>query len=108
MDQLIQEIKISHNKKLDLLKHLSHKNWGADRQFLLRQNIMLNKSKMNYGCEAYSSASKTTLVKLNTIQNATLISVAIQNATILSVASFWSVLQFIVAQNLWCRYLFPT
>ena len=72
----IQEIKISCNKKLDLLKHLSHKNWGTDRQFLLRLYIMIIKPKIDYGCEAYSSASKTTLGKLDPIQN-----VAIRIAT---------------------------
>ena len=60
------------NKILDLLKHLSHKNWGADRQSLLRLYIMLIKAKIDYGCEAYSSPSKTTLGNLDPIQNATI------------------------------------
>ena len=66
----ITNIKISCQKKLDILKHLSYKNLGADRKSLLRLYIMLIKPKIDYGCEAYSSACKSTLEKLDPIQNA--------------------------------------
>lgn len=65
----IQELKKSCNKTLDLLKHISHKKWGADRSSLLTLFIMLIKPKLDYGCEAYSSACKSLLETLNPIQN---------------------------------------
>ena len=57
-------------RKIGFVKHLSHKNWGADRQSFLRLYIILIKPKIDYGCEAYSSPSKTTVGKLGPIQNA--------------------------------------
>ena len=66
----ITNVKISCQKKLDILKHLSYKDWGADRKSLLRLYIMLIKPKIDYGCEAYSSACNSTLEKLDPIQNA--------------------------------------
>ena len=56
-------------KVLDLLKHLSHKTWGADRISLLRLYNMLVKPKLEYGCEAYAAACKSLLKTLEPIQN---------------------------------------
>ena len=63
-------LKASCHKTLNLLKHLSHKSdktWGADGTSLLRLYVMLLKPKLDYGCEAYSSASMdvTGVVKSN-------------------------------------------
>ena len=66
----IKALKASCNKTLDLLKHLSHKSWGADRTSLLRLYIMLIKPKLDYGCEAYFTACRTSLDSLIPIQNA--------------------------------------
>jgi hypothetical protein len=49
----IKALKQSCNKSLDLIKHLSHKTWGADRTSLIRLYIMLIKPKTDYGVEAY-------------------------------------------------------
>ena len=52
-------LKASCHKTLNLLKHLSHRTRGADGTSLLRLCIMLLKPSLDYGCEAYSSASRT-------------------------------------------------
>ena len=65
----IQKLKLSCYRKLDLLKHLTHKRWGADRTTLLRLYIMLIKPKLDYGCEVYSSACKSLLDKLDPVQS---------------------------------------
>ena len=52
------------------VKHLSHLTWGADRVSLLRLYITLVKPKLDYGCEAYSSASKSVLESLEPVHNA--------------------------------------
>lgn len=68
----IQKLKTSCYKTLNLLKHLSHKDWGADRASLLRLYTMLIKPKIDYGCEAYSSACKSLLESIESIQNSAL------------------------------------
>ena len=65
-----KELKRKCGKVLDLLKHLSHKEWGADRASLLRLYIMLLKPRVDYGSESYNSSAKTTLAPIRTIQNA--------------------------------------
>ena len=65
----ISNLILSCNKTLDLLKHITHKTWGADRVSLLRLYIMLIKPKLDYGCEAYSSACISLIESLNSIQN---------------------------------------
>lgn len=56
-------------KTLDLFKHISHKNWGADRQALLNLYIMLLKPKLEYGMEVVSSAAPTYLQSVYAMQN---------------------------------------
>ena len=65
----IQTLKQSCLKKMDLLKLLSHKSWGADQGTLLRIYTALIKSKLEYGIEAYGSACKTLRMSLDPIQN---------------------------------------
>ena len=65
----ITELKKACHKILDLFKHLTFKRWGADRQTILRLYIMLMKPKIDYGCEAYSSACRTLLQSLYPLQN---------------------------------------
>jgi ribonuclease HI len=66
----ITALKQSCTKSLDLLKHLTHKSWGADRTSLLRLFIMLIKPKIDYGVEAYSSACLSLLSLIDTVENA--------------------------------------
>ena len=56
-------------KRMNLLKHLSHTSWGADSKSLLRIYTSIVKSKLDYGNEAYTSASPSLLKKLEPIQN---------------------------------------
>ena len=65
----INLLKKSCTKKLDLLKFLSRKSWGADAKMLLRLYQMLIKPKLEYGYEAYSSAKSYLLDKLKPVQN---------------------------------------
>jgi len=65
----VKALKISCNRTLDLLKHISHRDWGADRASLLRLYMSLLKPKLDYGCEAYASACRTLLQTLDPIQN---------------------------------------
>lgn len=50
-------------------KVLANKNWGTERQ--TNQQTTLITSKLDYGTIAYSSFSKLSLKRLDTIHNAT-------------------------------------
>ena len=65
----IKELKIKCTRVLDLLKHLSHKTWGADRTSLLRLYTALLKPKIEYGCEAYSSCKPYLIKRVEAVQN---------------------------------------
>ena len=54
---------------VNLLKHLSHLSWGADRQTLLHLYTALVKSKINYGAQVYGIPETKILNRLNPIQN---------------------------------------
>ena len=59
-------------KRLSLLKCISHSDWGADRTVMLRLYNSIIRSKLDYGCTLYGSASDATLRKLDPIHNAAL------------------------------------
>ena len=69
MENPIKTLKISCHKILNLFKLLSHKSCGADLISLLRLCTMLLKPKLDYGSEAYGSASKCLFDSLDPIQN---------------------------------------
>ncbi|KAI5753545.1 hypothetical protein M8J77_001177 [Diaphorina citri] len=52
-----------------ILKILSKKSWASDRKMLIRMYKSLIRSKLDYGCPAYNSASANTLQILNPVQN---------------------------------------
>ena len=56
-------------KALNILKVLAHYDWGADQSTLLHLYRALIRSKLDYGCMVYGSASKTYIKQLDTIQN---------------------------------------
>ena len=58
------------SKALNVLRVLSHTSWGADRKHLLIMYKTLVASKVAYGCEVYSSVTKTKLSILDPIHNA--------------------------------------
>ena len=56
-------------KALNLLKVLSHTNWGADRNVLLQLYRSIIRSKLDYGSIVYGSARKSYLMELDTVHH---------------------------------------
>ena len=65
----IQDLKVRCLKSLNVLKVVSHTDWGADSKVLLRLYQALVRSKLDYGCCVYGSAAKTVLKVLDPIHN---------------------------------------
>ena len=65
----IRQLRHSCHKPLDLLRHLSHTSWGADRKTLLRLYKSLVLSKLDYGSSVYSSAAASHLRRLDPLQS---------------------------------------
>ena len=68
-EQHIQYLKAKCLKTLNLLRVLSHTTWGSDTPTLLKLFKAFIRSKLDYGCMVYQSASHTTLKKLMPVQN---------------------------------------
>lgn len=62
-------LKTKCQKALNLLKIVSHMDWGADRKTLLRLYRALIRSKLDYGCIVYGSARPSYVKILDTIHN---------------------------------------
>ena len=60
------------NKDLNLMRMVSGTSFGADKITLLTIHMSLIRSKIDYGCQAYMSASPTQLHRLVVIQNTAL------------------------------------
>ena len=56
-------------KAMNILKVLSHMDWGADQPTMLHIYRAFIRSKLDYGCTVYGSAHKSYLEKLDPIQN---------------------------------------
>ena len=65
----IKYLKAKCLKAMNLLKVLSHTNWGADRTVLLQLYRSLIRSKLDYGSIVYGSARKSYLVMLDTVHH---------------------------------------
>ena len=65
IDNLKQKVK----KSLDILKVVSGFDWGADKKSLLQLYNALCCSKLDYGCQIYSSACKSKLRELDIVHN---------------------------------------
>ena len=65
----IRNTKIKCMKAVDILKVLSCTKWGADRKHLLRLHRSLVISKLSYGSEIYSAATKSRLDMLNAVHH---------------------------------------
>ena len=68
IDQLIERCK----KDLNLMRYLSGTSFGADKVTLIKIYKSLIRSKIDYGCQAYASASQSQLSRLDRIQAAAL------------------------------------
>lgn len=65
----ILALKQKCQKALNLLRVVSHMDWGGDRETLLRLYKSLILSKLDYGCIIYGSAAKSYLAQLDPVQN---------------------------------------
>ena len=65
----IKYLKAKCLKALNLLKVLSHTNWGADRTVLLQLYRSLIRSKLDYGSIVYGSARKSYSMELDTVHH---------------------------------------
>ena len=65
----IDKLKVEVKRSLNILRVVSGFNWGADRKSLLNLYNSLCRSKLDYGCEIYSSACKTKLKELDVVHN---------------------------------------
>ena len=65
----IKYLKAKCLKALNLLKVLSHTNWGADRTVLLQLYRSLIRSKLDYGSIVHGSARKSYLMMLDTVHH---------------------------------------
>ena len=68
----IESLVESCNKRLNMLKSLASKSWGADRRILMNFYKAYIIGKLNYGAELYNSAASIHKRKLETIQNSAL------------------------------------
>ena len=65
----IDGLKLNVKKSLNVLKVISGFDWDADKQSLLRIYDALCMSKLDCGCQIYSSASKSKLNALNVVHS---------------------------------------
>jgi len=60
--QHIKSLKVSTNKALNLIKLLSHTNWGCETETLIKIFKSIIQAKLYYGSFLYNTA-KNTLIK---------------------------------------------
>ena len=65
----LQHLRTKCFKALNLLKVVSHRDWGGDTETLLKLYRSLIRSKLDYGCIVYGSARKSYIQMLDPIQN---------------------------------------
>jgi len=65
----ITSLKVKCIKLLGLLRSVTSQHWGADQSTLLQLYRSLIRSKLDYGCITYNSASKTDLKVLDSVAN---------------------------------------
>ena len=65
----IDDLKLKVKKSINLLRVISGSDWGADKKSLLRLYDTLCRSKLDYGCQIYCSASKSKLDALNIVHS---------------------------------------
>ena len=68
----IKRLKTRTSKALDILKSVSGTKWGGDRITLLRLYRSLIRSKLDYACFIYWTASESELKTLDPVHNAAL------------------------------------
>ena len=65
----LKSLRLACQSPLDLLRHLSHTTWDADRTILFRIYLVLVRSKLDFGTHVYCTASPRKLRILDPDQN---------------------------------------
>ena len=65
----IDKLKVKVKESLNILKVVSSFDWGAERKALIKLYDSLCRSKLDYGCQIYSSACKSKLKELDVVHN---------------------------------------
>ena len=65
----LQQLRTKCTKTMNLLKVVSHRDWGGDSETLLKIYRCLVRSKLDYGSIVYGSARKSYIQMLDPIQN---------------------------------------
>jgi len=68
----IKNLKSSCFRTMNILKYLNNKNFGLNRNYLLKIYRTLIRSKIDYGCQIYNTASTSILKNLEVTHNACL------------------------------------
>ncbi|MEL7079277.1 MAG: reverse transcriptase family protein [Cyanobacteria bacterium J06582_2] len=68
--QHVEHLRTKCTPAVNLIRHLSHLSWGADRYTLKHLYSALVQSKIDYGAHIYGSSRPQILDRLNPIQNA--------------------------------------
>ena len=66
----ISALKTQCKEALNLIRVVAHLKWGGDRDTLLMVYRTIVRSKLDYGCIVYGTASNTNLRQLDSIHNA--------------------------------------
>ena len=66
----LKDLKVRCSQALNIFSVLSHTSWGAGRGYLTTLYKALISSKLAYGCEVYSSATRARLSLFDPIHNA--------------------------------------
>jgi len=65
----IEHLRVECRKRINILKIISSKRWGANRNLLRRVYISFIRSKMEYGSVVFGNSSARNLKKLEVLQN---------------------------------------
>ena len=68
----VDHLRAKCTSSVNLIKHVSHLSWGADRKTLQRLYTTLVQSKLDYGAQVYGASKSNVLKRLEPIQNACL------------------------------------
>ncbi|GFV23303.1 putative RNA-directed DNA polymerase from transposon BS [Trichonephila clavipes] len=84
----IDNIVFKARKRLNILRYISGRDWGADAGTLRNTYISLIKSILEYGVPVYCSASITNLQKLEKIQLSAVIITGLKNTCLRDIILF--------------------
>ena len=71
----VDHLRAKCTSSVNLIKHVSHLSWGADRKALQRLYTILVLSKLDYGAQVYDASKSNVLKCLEPIQNTCLMAI---------------------------------